>query len=88
VVVVRFDRITGVPVLYPNPASDLVHLTGLPTTGAELRVVDMTGRVIATSVVPADQDRVSLPVAELPAGTYRVLVTTATEVRSLPFVRP
>jgi hypothetical protein len=61
---------------------------GLPTIGAELRVLDITGRVISTSLVPADQDRVSLPVAPLPAGTYRVLVTTDTELYSLPFVRP
>jgi hypothetical protein len=51
-------------------------------------VLDITGRVISTSLVPADQDRVSLPVAPLPAGTYRVLVTTDTELYSLPFVRP
>jgi len=88
VVVVHFDALDGTPVLYPNPATDLVHLVGLPTTGAELRVLDITGRVISTSLVPADQDRVSLPVAPLPAGTYRVLVTTDTELYSLPFVRP
>lgn len=88
VVVVHFDALDGTPVLYPNPATDLVHLVGLPTTGAELRVLDITGRVISTSLVPADQDRVILPVAPLPAGTYRVLVTTDTELYSLPFVRP
>lgn len=88
VVVVHFDALDGTPVLYPNPATDLVHLVGLPNTGAELRVLDITGRVISTSLVPADQDRVSLPVTPLPAGTYRVLVTTDTELYSLPFVRP
>ncbi len=86
--VVHFDRDGGIPVLFPNPAVDVVNLSGLPTAGVELRLLDAAGRVLSTTIVPDDQERASLPVTQLPAGVYRVLVVSGTEVRSLPFVRP
>ena len=59
---------------YPNPATGLVHLSGPLATGAtaRVRVLDATGRCVATATGPVGQAAFDLPLAGVPAGLYVV----------------
>lgn len=61
--------------LYPNPATDRLHLSPAPElAGSPYLVLNATGRVVSRGCLP---DRGTLDVARLPAGSY-VLVVNAT----------
>lgn len=57
---------------YPNPATGVVHLSGPLALGAAARVrlLDATGRCVASLAGPAGQAAVDLPLAGVPAGLY------------------
>ncbi len=59
---------------YPNPATGLVHLSGPLATGATARVrlLDATGRCVATATGPVGQAAFDLPLAGVPAGLYLI----------------
>ncbi|WP_151088190.1 IPT/TIG domain-containing protein [Hymenobacter baengnokdamensis] len=59
-------------VAYPNPAAGTVHLSGPLATGAtaQVRLLDATGRCLATRRAPAGQAAFDLPLAGVPAGLY------------------
>lgn len=62
-------QLTGQLTLWPNPATDVVRLTvGDAPTKVEL--LDAVGRVVRR--VPVATGTLTLPVADLPAGTYTV----------------
>ena len=62
--------------LFPNPSSGTVTLqfTEIPGSQAQLRVVDLTGRVVYTSRVQP-QPQAVLELSHLAAGTYHVVIT-------------
>jgi hypothetical protein len=60
--------------LYPNPAHDVVRLTGAP--GATATVLDGCGRVVRTIALP--DGTTALDVRGLPVGVYAVRVGAAT----------
>lgn len=67
---VGLDRVIQ---LYPNPASDYLTVSGL-TEGSDLLITDISGRTVyQLKSVP---ESVQLPVSELPAGVYSMLVTS------------
>lgn len=75
-------------VLYPNPAQDVLTLecAGLLGTGWGLSVIDPMGRIILAqnlSVNAATQ----IPVAQLPSGTYCVLIRRGQEVHVRRFIK-
>ncbi|QKG56064.1 T9SS type A sorting domain-containing protein [Hymenobacter sp. BRD128] len=57
---------------YPNPATGTVHLSGplAPGTAAQVRLLDATGRCVASATGPAGQAAFDLPLAGVPAGVY------------------
>jgi len=59
---------------YPNPATGTVHLTGplAPGATAQVRLLDATGRCVASLAGPAGQATFELPLAGVPAGLYLV----------------
>ena len=57
--------------LFPNPATDVLHLRNVPT-GAVVRLLDVTGRVLLEQRTATD--RVELPVAAHATGIYLVSV--------------
>ncbi|TDN40365.1 hypothetical protein A8B98_13030 [Hymenobacter sp. UV11] len=59
---------------YPNPAARLVHLSGPLATGApaQVRLLDATGRCVASATGPMGQAAFDLPLAGVPAGLYVV----------------
>ncbi len=63
-------------VLTPNPAREVVHLSGLPGTRVQgVRVMSSLGQLVRT-LTAGGLEAVSLPLAGLPAGLYLVSVDT------------
>ena len=62
--------------VYPNPASNVLHIAGL-APAAEVRLVSLSGQVVATA--QADEAGcVTFDVATLPEGDYLLLTPAAT----------
>ena len=64
---------------YPNPTTGALTLAfsrDVPET-AEIRVVDLFGRLLKTEVVPERQSRHELSLHELPAGIYFIEIRNA-----------
>ena len=82
-VVVLFGKQAPEPMVFPNPASDVLNLAfDMPVKGtAYLQVLDAHGRVVRDRDVDLEKgpQTLSLPVRDLPSGTYGLrLATTAT----------
>lgn len=67
--------------LYPNPATESVHISGLKNE-AELVIVDGTGRMITQHQVKSSEQSISL--AELAAGSYTVVIQSNGKVLRQP----
>ncbi len=65
--------------LSPNPAEDVVSLAYYlaDAVGAQLRIIDYTGRVLFTQALEHNASRLSLAVDHLPAGAYTLSVSNA-----------
>jgi hypothetical protein len=66
--------------LYPNPAAEQLHIQGAQA-GDPWEILDMTGRRIRTGTI-GDQPLHRISILDLPAGLYRIHVSTT----SFPFV--
>ncbi len=84
---VRFLSGTAGPVLYPNPATDQLYLAGLDEGEAEASIMDATGRVVARFRKGEAIDRMEIPLAGIPAGSYTLSLAMAGERKALRFVR-
>ncbi len=87
VVAVVNDALGAGPLLFPNPATDMVTAIGMPVEAADVRVLDHTGRVVFVLRKQEGSDRLSIPVEQLPAGSYLLQVEGAQRVSSRRFVR-
>lgn len=56
--------------LWPNPAHEVVHLTGLPAEGATVQIIDALGHTVYTSSLAPHTSHLDL--TGLPAGVYFV----------------
>ncbi len=79
--------------LFPNPSSEyltLVFSEKLKSySPSDLRIVDITGRMVAFQAISANsmQEGMHIPVQNLPAGLYRVVLNTSGNTYSKPFVK-
>jgi hypothetical protein len=83
VVVVRRND-NGTITAYPNPATDVLHVAGLPERTERLVVFDATGRMVRVWSVEGDAVTVTLAVGDLARGRYTLLVESAAPI-ALPF---
>lgn len=70
--------------VYPNPASDVVVVEGLPEAPVKLQVIDAMGRVAAEYQVSAADNHVNL--SALSAGCYILRVASPNDVRTMKVV--
>lgn len=70
--------------VYPNPASDVVVLEGLPEALVKLQVIDAVGRVADVHYVSAVNNQINL--SSLPAGCYVLRVASQNDVRTVKVV--
>jgi IPT/TIG domain len=69
--------------VWPNPADAILHVS-LPQTiaaGSAATIIDLLGIDRASIVIPSGTDHVTLPVDELPAGRYIVIIRTPVSTR-------
>lgn len=72
--------------LYPNPASELVHLDLTELNGNYvIQVVDLSGRVVYEKKNVSGE--VTIPVSSIQSGYYVVNVVNDTERHALPFIK-
>ena len=65
-------------VMYPNPASDVLHVLVRETTGScQMQLSDMHGRIVSTSRIITGSQDIAL---DLPAGVYIATFTNATGI--------
>lgn len=72
--------------LFPNPAHDQLHLSGLGSAEAQVTLLDLLGRPVLPAATLAAGQALALP-ATLPAGVYLVRVQTATGQRTERLVK-
>lgn len=68
--------------LVPNPASDMIRITG-PETPGQVDIYDMSGRIVL-QLHEVREGRILLPA--LPPGPYSVRISTRATTRVLPLV--
>jgi hypothetical protein len=66
-------------VIYPNPAQDYIDLMNLIDDELEIRISDMSGRILIEKVVSKQSNRINIE--SLPVGMY--VLTTMDDNRSV-----
>lgn len=67
--------------VYPNPASDILYLKGLPCVAAEYSIYDVLGQKIAAGTTGG-----TIPVAELGKGIYLLQIKGDKHIETTKFV--
>jgi hypothetical protein len=70
--------------LYPNPANDVLSITGLPSKSI-IRIVNMAGATLQQLQPEQNTTLVTIPVNLLPKGSYFIQVTNGDDVQTKLF---
>ena len=68
--------------IYPNPVKDVLNFKGL-TSDAEIRVINMDGRIAMNQKITSE----SLNVSSLPVGSYILIITTEEGTVAKKFIK-
>jgi len=75
-------------ILYPNPAKNLLNISGIDAANAEVKIVDLTGRVLSSQISDLySKKTMSIPVSQLPVGIYFVTIQNSEGIVSKKFVK-
>lgn len=72
--------------LYPNPATAVLHLQYLPFNPTQLQVHDATGRQVLHRPLQKGQP-ISIDTTRLPPGVYSLTITDGTRIHKAQFVK-
>lgn len=73
-------------VFYPNPASDMIHIR-LPEVRLNeslVAIFDLTGKLAVSARIPVGEETASIPLNDLPPGTWFVRIIGTDDLRLLP----
>ena len=71
--------------IYPNPATDIVHVESIDVLLEEISILDLTGRVITTRY-QLNTSRVQLDVNGLAKGAYWIRCLSGSDSRNKKFI--
>lgn len=71
--------------LYPNPATETLYVEVNNSSVKELKVLDITGKLLVSQAVSADKEAIN--VSSLPAGTYYLQLVSGTQAVGSRFVK-
>ncbi len=72
--------------LYPNPATNEVNLRGLESGVWTMRIMDMTGRIVAEDKITATGLDHQINIENLVNGVYQLALTNGTTVKTATLV--
>ena len=81
---------TDFPLLiYPNPSSSDITVTGLPFGGndMDIRVFDSTGRQLLLKSLEFNSSRIHIDLSSLPVGLYIAVIRSGTKTWSRKIIR-
>jgi hypothetical protein len=85
-ILIEFDAAIQSLKVYPNPAPDRLRLSGIdPEAEASVEIVDALGRVVRTARPYSPGQYIDL--TDLPARVYYITYRTATQRRSIQFLK-
>jgi hypothetical protein len=74
--------------LYPNPASDFIYVLTDTNEKINIRVIDMTGRMIMNNELSSNGfNKTKLDISQLEKGTYGIVVETSNGSETKMFVK-
>ena len=74
--------------IYPNPSSNKLNISGIESHNAEVRILDLTGRIIFSQCTDLNASgSYTVPVSGLIPGIYLITVQSATGTISREFVK-
>ncbi len=62
--------------IYPNPVKDILHISNEDIAIQSVKIMDLSGRLLKTVSLSELNTQVEIPVGELFAGTYFVIIQT------------
>ncbi len=71
--------------VYPNPARDYMYVR-TPDKALDICVYDLSGRQLLR-IQPETEGDIQVPVADLQAGTYMLVVHTSQEMKTMQFIK-
>ena len=75
-------------ILYPNPSKTILNISGIDAKNAEIKIVDLTGRIVSTQNASLSANRtISIPVSQLPGGIYFVTIQSSEGLVSKKFIK-
>ena len=73
--------------IYPNPASDFVGITMNSSNIKEIKVMDLTGRILETIPVQRGEDNIRINVSGYPSGIYFLSFSTDQGTKVRKFIK-
>lgn len=74
--------------VYPNPSNTSLNISGIDAKNAEIKIIDITGRVLSTSTADLnDKGITNIPVSQLPQGIYFINIQSNEGFVSKEFVK-
>jgi len=71
----------------PNPAKNVLHLEGLPTSNIKLTVVDFAGNVAISKRLTTNNNSYNLNIASLQTGNYLLKIETNDDIITKQFIK-
>jgi len=73
--------------LYPNPANDVLFLSGGDAVGTHARIYDVGGNTVSAPEIITEEQQSSFNVSDLPKGIYILEIETAGEPIRRKFIK-
>jgi photosystem II stability/assembly factor-like uncharacterized protein len=92
-IVTGFHNIDNIEIkVYPSPSVDFVYLefvNGMPNSETEIRLIDMKGSLVYQNSLNVSQakSRIEIPLKNLPAGVYSILLSMDGSNYAIPIVK-
>jgi hypothetical protein len=67
--------ISGELFLHPNPAGDVIYLSGRSQSGSQFQIIDMKGNILKTGMANITQAGTAIDISSLPPAVYLLRIT-------------
>ncbi len=73
--------------IYPNPVKDILCITNEESEIQSVKIMDLSGRLLKADSFSENNTQVNVPVADLNAGTYIVVIQTGSGTETKKIIK-